>query len=66
MNNDPRGPVRTITSVNFTAEITYLTLSCGHINTANQIFHYKVGNDSRCMKCRSNVLPDEKTAQRAA
>ena len=50
-NTDPRGPIRTITSIRETPSETLLTLHCGHVNRANQIFHYKIGHASRCFLC---------------
>ena len=62
---DPRGPVRKITDVNrpikdhFENGVltcrseggTLITLDCGHIRTGNQIYTYKIGEESRCLTC---------------
>jgi hypothetical protein len=50
---DPRGPVMTITHVSEspTGSETLLKLSCGHVARVNQIYHYKVGAESRCFQC---------------
>lgn len=48
---DPRGPIKQITAIEERSDITLLALTCGHVSKANQIFHYKVGADSRCFEC---------------
>jgi hypothetical protein len=55
---DIRGPLRTITAIEETAGFTLLTLDCSHVSRCNQIFHYKVGAESRCTFCiDQNDLP---------
>lgn len=51
MRPDPRGPVRTIVAVEQRPDVTLILLSCGHTGHFNQIFHYEVGSDARCMQC---------------
>jgi hypothetical protein len=60
MCSDPRGPLVKIVAVE---EPTYekprvtLTLSCGHTTEPNPIYHYKVGADYRCFKCKQQSEP---------
>lgn len=49
---DPRGPDRTIVAVEPTASETRVTLDCGHIGHANQIYSYRIGDTYRCFACR--------------
>jgi hypothetical protein len=58
--NDPRGPVRQIKAIEERSDATLLTLSCGHVGRFNQIFHYKIGEDCRCVRC----LDEETTNER--
>lgn len=48
---DPRGPHREITAIDCQPHGTFITKSCGHTGTHNQIFQYKVGEDIRCFQC---------------
>jgi len=51
MNKDPRGPNREIRKVEERADITLLTLDCGHVAQCVSHFHYKIGNQHRCYAC---------------
>lgn len=56
------GPKRQVVSVNCQPEATYVTLSCGHVENCNQIYHYPVGSDLSCFGCRfipENVISSE-------
>ena len=57
---DLRGPNRTIVYVDDRQPTaTFLKLSCGHVATVNQIFHYTVGRESHCTQCiDQNDLPE--------
>jgi len=57
-SRDPRGPTRTITGIQERSDITLLSLSCGHTGRANQIFHYKIGEECRCFDCGPHGHPD--------
>ena len=48
---DPRGPIRQIVSIEQRTDVTLCTLTCGHVARFNQIFHYKIGSDARCIQC---------------
>lgn len=48
---DPRGPMRTAVAVEPTPSATLVTLSCGHVASLAQHFHYKVGCEYRCHTC---------------
>jgi len=56
-SRDPRGPTRTITGIEERSDITLLSLSCGHTGRANQIFHYKIGEECRCFDCGPHGRP---------
>ncbi len=52
MGTDPRGPMRTIVSVDDSATSeTLVTKSCGHVGHMNQTFIYKAGEMIRCFQC---------------
>ena len=52
MSIDPRGPMRTVVSVEGEASVTLVTLSCGHVGNFATHFHYKVGSATHCIECR--------------
>lgn len=58
---DSRGPMRVVLNVDEQADGTYITFSCGHTGTFNQIFHYS-DPEMRCFQCRlaeDNVISKE-------
>lgn len=72
-NDDPRGPVRTITAVGEYRQSTTalggcipMTLSCGHISEGNFTFSYRVGDPSRCFECGPHGHTVEGMRQRIA
>jgi hypothetical protein len=63
---DLRGPIRKITEVDASPSGTTLTYDCGHKGQANQIYHYKVGADSRCFICGQIARQQELTEEIAS
>lgn len=53
---DPRGPVRRIVALDKRTDGTRADLDCGHTADLNQIFHYRVGDEQRCIRCRRGGL----------
>ncbi len=52
-DKDPRGPLRTIKTVTASSSCTLVTyVECDHTGEMNQIYSYRVGDSSRCFKCR--------------
>lgn len=53
---DPRGPFRTITNVERTANAALVRFAeCDHESRRNQIYTYKVGDKARCFACRGTA-----------
>ena len=55
MYKDPRGPNRTIAKVEPTTNCTKVSLDCGHVAEANQVYTYRVGDNYRCIRCLLEV-----------
>lgn len=50
---DPRGPFRTIRSVEWTPTGNLVTFDeCGHVGEKNATMTFKVGYQDRCFDCR--------------
>lgn len=51
-DSDPRGPERTIVSVDPEWPSNRVTLDCGHVRELNPAYTYRVGDKVRCFACR--------------
>ena len=59
---DPRGPIRTIKSVEFTPQANLITYEeCDHVGQGNATMSFKVGSQSRCFACRGENDPGQVT-----
>lgn len=48
---DPRGPIRTIKTIEETSSATLLTMDCGHVGSHAPHFSYAIGDSLHCFKC---------------
>ena len=48
---NPIGPRRTVVSINPQSDATYITFSCGHVGSFNQIFDYSKEKELSCFEC---------------